>query len=85
MANGDGAFSVFHGIWEAILTAFGGLLLWLLSRFSSQLDTKADKDAVRDRFDQMQAVINRMLDTQERHHSDNIERMDKLIERLHKE
>lgn len=76
-------------IWNLVLTSAGGILAWMLNRLMAKLDSKADltdlavhKQNADQRFDQMQQMLNRMLDTQDRNHKDNTDRFDRLFTQL---
>jgi hypothetical protein len=47
MANGDDTLiHLIHTLWSAVLSAFGGLIVWNWNKLSKEVDTKADKTDV---------------------------------------
>lgn len=74
--------SVFHTIWSTILSGFLGLVLWNGKRLYNTMDTKADKDVVKDKFNEIETDLRSMLERQDRRHEENIARLDRIWERL---
>jgi uncharacterized UPF0160 family protein len=68
-------FSTFHGVWEAVLSALGGVLVFFVKQVKTAIDEKADKKDVETKFEDVQSSINRVLDNQDH----NSRRLDAIL------
>lgn len=77
----------------AMAAFFGGFALLIAKRTGDALDSKADKDTVRDKFDEIQQDIRDMLaqqerrfdnmqDRQDQRHAANTARLDHILNEL---
>lgn len=68
----------------AMVTFLSGFALLVAKRTSDTLDAKADKEVVRDKFEEIQQDIRDMIDRQDRQHADNTARLDGIWKELRK-
>lgn len=74
----------FQTIGGVLVTFFSGFALLIAKRTTDSLDSKADKETVRDKFEEIQQDIRDMMDRQDRQHADNTARLDGIWKELRK-
>lgn len=81
MTNGD-HISLAGSIWSGILTFFGGFFLLIVRKLWLQLDGKADRSEMNDKFNAIQSQMDQNYIRQDTRHTENLGRLDHITERI---